>query len=199
MWRCRVFTWLSLMQICYCVRFNAELGVTASSYCCQLSVGVLNESNEHIAPTFRCIVSVLKCVWVTRRQKVDRPALIWSAPFSAAAINNRHWFPLRVCAAPFHSSHSWVCCGLEALIILKVLTTSIKSLCRTNPPSLPSLPSLTPSPPAAAAAHLDEMKSDKHMVRYAEMGGWKDARWEILSYFPHHCVETFAFSSLCRE
>lgn len=75
------------------------------------------------------------CVWATGRQEVDKAVFIWLI-FSSVVIYSRHWFFWAL--LHFQSSHSWVCCGLEALIILKVLTTSIKSLCRTNPPSLPS-------------------------------------------------------------
>lgn len=73
------------------------------------------------------------CVWATGRQEVDKTVLIWLI-FSSVGIYSRHRFFWAL--LHFQSSHSWVCCGLEALIILKVLTTSIKSLCRTNPPSL---------------------------------------------------------------
>lgn len=73
------------------------------------------------------------CFWATGRQEVDKTVLIWLI-FSSVVIYSRHRFFWAL--LHFQSSHSWVCCGLEALIILKVLTTSIKSLCRTNPPSL---------------------------------------------------------------
>ena len=89
-----------------------------------------------------------------------------------------------VCAAPLGSSHSWVCCGLEALIILKVLTTSIKSLCRTDPPSLTL---------AAAASDWRNSQSDERMVTYGWMDGWRD-RW-VEGWRDRYLLET-AFLSL---
>lgn len=73
------------------------------------------------------------CVWATARQEVHKTVLIWLI-FSSLVIYSRHRFVWALLHS--QSSRSRACCGLEALIILKVLTTSIKSLCRTNPPSL---------------------------------------------------------------